>query len=957
MVVAGPGTGKTHVLTLRIANILKQTDIAPHNILALTFTDSAAKNMRSRLITLIGQTGYGVRIETFHALSDSIIREYPEFFPFERDALPLTQLEQREIIRSFLESPKLKFLRTPGSKYHYVRDIVSSISTLKREGITPKGLAKVVADEKSWFENEKDSLKKTELLKWEPLTGKHLELVGIYEGYQKQLASKARYDFDDMLLETYKALQENPLLLASLQEQFQYILVDEYQDTNGVQNAIVNLLASFWEEPNLFVVGDPNQTIFRFQGALLENTLGFLDHYPKAVLISLSQGYRSNQIVYNTAYDVVIPTLKDFSHPVTKGLKQALEASHNRGTIVLEKVETDEDELLLIVKNVQSLLAAGTDPNEIAVLYKRNSEGGLLSDLFSRANLPFHTQQETNALTVLEVQQFLNLIRLLHCLVTGSEQRLLFDVMSYPWFSLTQTLTALNRLQLMRSFALQKKISTPLEYIALSQPDLAKTLVTWVSQEKSHTFPAFIELLAHESGFFNFLTSLGHQQTLQSYTALFKEIGRLTQGKRNFDLDSFIAYLTTMESEGLTLPVAGANQENGVTLSTVHKAKGREWEHVFVPFLREGYWGKSRRKSGFQLPEGITKHGRVLDPNEEERRLLFVALTRTKKTLHLSYSESKKDSGRTTPVLPSPYLLELSVPPATPIEIEDSLKTLFISPLAKIDVDIKTRSWLSSLIESFALSASSLNTYLEDPKKFFERYILKLPEATRPHLAFGNAVHGTLEWYFKTYKENDNTHLPSTKALPIFDRQLSSFILSPEDAISRQEQGHRVLTEYLTQQAANFPQILAIEEYFGWRRGKIILQDIELTGKIDRIDLLDTEEKSLRVIDYKTGKSKSLGDIEGKTKASELSERELSLPEPIRGRLKRQLLFYKLLLSIDPKYKSFKVNEGVFEFVEPDKGKFISRQVALLDEDVEILKDLIKTVSQEIRALKFLDNI
>lgn len=950
MVLAGPGTGKTHILTLRIANILAKTDTKPDNILALTFTDSAARTMRSRLVALIGTPGYRVRIETFHALCDGLIREYPEYFPFARDAAPLSQIEQFTIIRDLLDNPHLKYLRTPSSKYHYTKDIITSISTLKRENVSPTDFAKVVQDEQAWFENEKDTLKKIELLKWESLLGKHQELVPIYLGYETAVRKMARYDFDDMLLKTHQALTTQPLLLASLQEQFQYILVDEYQDTNGVQNAIIDTLAAFWgDDANLFVVGDPNQTIFRFQGAILENTLSFLERYPKATIVSLTTGYRSNQQVYTSAHRLLAPILATISdHPLTQALSVPQSATHTRGSIEITKLANDVDEQLHLVEKIRSLLESDVKADEIAVLFRKNREGEILSSLFARAGLPFSSERDRDVLTNPLLTQFFTLLQMLAKLKEKTEFRTLFDVLGYSWFTLR--MAPLARLQLIRSYATQKTQVAPYDFLMatenISLHPIGTTLADWVSQETKQTFPAFIELVARESGFLSYIHA--DSEALQDFIVLLREINSLARGQHTYRLTNFLLYLSTMSSEQLSLSLTGTQFTKKITLTTIHKAKGREWQHVFLPFFVEGYWGNARSKSGLTLPEGLVKHVINSDVDHDERRLLFVALTRAKESLHISLAQSKQENGKTNELLVSPYLAELpniSVPGES--QVDPRLQELFITPPAPDFYDAETRAWLTTLTTTFKLSASSLNSYLEDPHQFFERYILDIPEAPQPHLAFGTAIHAALEAYFRHYNLN--------QALAVFDNELNRQVMTADDLAVRQKQGREILTAYLLGQPTKPPVIMALEESFGWRRGKIMLGDIELTGKIDRIDVVDKTNRTLRVIDYKTGKPKTMGEIEGTTKSLGLSARELLLPENIRGRLKRQLLFYKLLLALDPKYRTFQISEGIFEFVEPQKGKFISRPVLLADQDVTDLKALIVEVMAEIRTLKFLE--
>ena len=306
MVVAGPGTGKTQVLTTRIANILLQTDTDPSAILALTFTDSAAKNMRQRLAKMIGKTAYYVNINTFHSFCANVIRQHPEYFPIQRDSEPLTDLERYEIHESLLNQVKLEQLKPLNAPYFFVKDIVSAISNLKREGVSPEKFEQIIADEQQAFDHPQEKLTKVESRRQEKNLIKWGELLALYCGYQEQLAERQRYDFDDMIALVVQAFQQEELLLLSYQEKLHYFLVDEHQDTNSSQNQVVDLLASYWgDKANIFTVGDPNQAIFRFQGASIENMLGFVDRYAQATVINLNTGYRCSQTIYNAAQTLI----------------------------------------------------------------------------------------------------------------------------------------------------------------------------------------------------------------------------------------------------------------------------------------------------------------------------------------------------------------------------------------------------------------------------------------------------------------------------------------------------------------------------------------------------------------------------------------------------------------------------------------------------------------------------
>jgi DNA helicase II / ATP-dependent DNA helicase PcrA len=248
MVMAGPGTGKTQVLAARIAHILDQTDTQPHQILALTFTESAATTMRRRLVRMIGRTGYYVQIMTFHAFCSGVIQQHPEFFDIDRESSPLTDIERFRILESLLlrEDIHLNVLKPLNRPLFYIKDVIKAISDLKREYVSPERLQVLIEAEEHEYETTQEELTKAQREKKLKLIAKHTELHQLYVEYQLALHQKKRYDFDDMVSLVAQAFAKDDVLLLEYQEQLQYVLVDEYQDTNAAQNNIVDLLVSYW---------------------------------------------------------------------------------------------------------------------------------------------------------------------------------------------------------------------------------------------------------------------------------------------------------------------------------------------------------------------------------------------------------------------------------------------------------------------------------------------------------------------------------------------------------------------------------------------------------------------------------------------------------------------------------------------------------------------------------------
>src|SRR3990167_5041957 len=306
MVIAGPGTGKTQIIAERIAQILKKTDTLPDGILALTFTDSGAKAMRQRLLATIGRAAYYVNIATFHSFCSSVIQEFADSFAISLNLEPLSELERVEIFNQILSGSQFKAVKPVNSPFFHTQKLIKAIQDLKREAVSPTTFSKIVRQEKLKFSKIKSTLSATATLTAQKQLNKNLDLARIYQDYQKLLAAKGRYDFEDMINYVRLAFKKDTHMLSTYQERLLYFLVDEYQDTNSAQNQVLQLLADFWgEAANVFVVGDPNQSIFRFQGASTENFISFKKLFRKARIINLEQNYRSTQTILDAAASVI----------------------------------------------------------------------------------------------------------------------------------------------------------------------------------------------------------------------------------------------------------------------------------------------------------------------------------------------------------------------------------------------------------------------------------------------------------------------------------------------------------------------------------------------------------------------------------------------------------------------------------------------------------------------------
>lgn len=994
MVVAGPGTGKTQVLAARIANILRQTDTKPHNVLALTFTESAAKNMRERVVRMIGKTGYYVQISTFHSFCSDIIRSNPEFFPIDRGSEPLSDLERYDLFQSIILDLDLRAIKPMTMKLYYIRDIMGGVSNLKREGVSPEEFAKIVAQEAAAFEREKTELTKAVAKRRESNLKKQQELILVYEEYEKRLRAKLRYDFDDMIILVVRAFQEHELLLREYQEKLHYFLVDEYQDTNNAQNLVVDLLAGYWgEQANIFVVGDPHQAIYRFQGASVENMLGFIDKYRQALVVTLATGYRCFGAVYDAAYTSITHNeltsaeafkIEQHQQTMEKALNKKLLSPKGQGEkIRVFDAPSQTVELIYVAEQIQKLIADNVPPEEIAVLFRHNQDVIELQEILEKWSIPYEIDGGANILEAEEIRQLLELFTVIDSVGQNEDSAKLFEVMCYQWLGLDRLLVmkvaraaGAGKLSIIDTvLAGYDHFQSQLEANGTSREEFARLelfvekLMLWASQDAQLVFPQWFELVITESGYLDWI--LQHEAKIELLTnlnSLYREVKSLAGSKRRLRLRDFLETVEIMYEHKISLQAEDLNVTTGaVRLSTVHKAKGQEWEHVFIIHCLDGKWGNNHQRELLPLPEGLIKNTDLSkkELNEDERRLFYVAITRSKGTVQLSYPQTIVAGNSSKEVISSMFITEIE-PEVERVSETETKQFLAASQesLARLllPADTSTRSiseeeFFHKIVSTMPLSVTALNTYLRNLPEFVNNVLLKVPRAKPVPMAFGTAVHKALEEYFKHFQQH-HAVMELADLQAIFAESLSRELINPEDFTRRLEYGQKILAAYHGQN--NFENIrpLFIERFFGTGFSKTMLGDIRLTGRVDRVDWVDEASKTVRVIDYKTGSPKTVGFIEGKIKSAGLSEREELLPESIRGPYKRQLLFYKLLTDLDPTFIPT-VTEGAFDFVEPDQnsGKLIQRQFTLSQSDVNDLKELIRTVMGEIRSLKFLENL
>ena len=939
MVIAGPGTGKTEILTLRIANILKQTDTEPENILALTFTESGRITMRRRLAEIIGSPAYQITITTFHSFCNDIIQKYPEEFPHIIGSEPITEVDQIRTIEKLLKKLPLELLKPFGDPLYYTRSILVDINKLKREGIDHERFRDIVKEEKQKFENTENLFHikgphkgkmKGVYLKEKKEIDKNKELTRLYREYQKTLRKNKQYDFNDMIMETLKALESNEDLLRILQEQYQYVLVDEHQDTNNAQNKILELLLSFHPNPNIFVVGDEKQAIFRFQGASLENFLYFKNLYPEAQIITLEESYRAHQTILDSAESII---------PGKKKLRAQVE--HIPKKIEIFACSRPEQEEYLVARHIQKKIEEGTRPGEIAVLYRENRDAFLYADALRKLGVLHQIESDQDILEDKDIEKLILILKTIEDL--GNEESLAealhIDFLNIPPLDIYKLIqeSYSSRISL---YEIMRKADSETYENPKRIKKTFRAFEKWKRISKNHPLPHLLEKVLEESGFIHYMLEEKERgEKMEKLRTLFDEIKKFIESHKRASLKNLLAHIETLETHNILVKRTSALSQNKVHLLTAHKSKGLEFEYVYIVGAYDGHWGNKRKPDPLPLPQkAFSKTGAQLEKeekNEDERRLFYVALTRAKKGAIVTYS---KENTEARELLPTQFIAEIKSELKEEKEVkeyEDKAKSdrnLFIAKKEKEEKETgDEKEYFKTLFENQGLSVTALNNYLSCPWKYFYTNLIRIPKLPATHQMFGIAMHAALKDFFEKLKQGEES-----KELLIqrFQWQIGKQPIT-EDFESWERRGREALDGYF-------------ENYKGsWQKNTlgelnmkgILLEDIKLTGKLDKIEFID-DAGGVNVIDYKTGKPKSRNVIEGNTKDSD-------------GGMKRQIIFYNVLLN---RYKNgkHKMKSGEIDFVEPNERGIYKKEVFKVEEEeVKELEELIKKTSNEIQNLVF----
>ncbi len=976
MVIAGPGTGKTQILGARIGKILLDTDAQPDNILCLTYTDAGAVAMRKRLLGFIGADAYKVHIYTFHAFCNNIIQD--NLALFEKTSLdPVSDLERIDLFKQLIDSfPKNHLLkRYRGDVYYEIGNLQNLFSNMKKEGWTPAHINERIdaylaeietRDEfvykRAYKQFKAGDRKENKIAEEQERMEKLRAAVNEFDRFQLLMRNRNRYDFDDMINWVIKAFEEHASLLMRYQEQFLYILVDEYQDTSGTQNRIVELLINYWEQPNVFVVGDDDQSIYRFQGANVENMTAIARRYEEdLVKVVLTNNYRSTQPILDIAKTLIDRNQERLIKQMP-GLSKLLISSNEKlvgiaDAPMIKEYESMRQEMIGICLEVESLLAKGMAPGKIGIIYKENKYGEALAQFFKEKQIPVYSKRNLNLLEIPLAQRILLFLKYLAAewdTPFGGEE-MLFQILHFNWFGIPAMeiaeITAkvadlkygVNKTSLRKQ--IREKANAPAANLFSEAPSkgfaqVSIAIENLIAAIANSSLINLVEQVIQQTKVLGWIMqSPDKHWHLQVLSGLFEFIKEEARRNPHLSLEQLVNIFSLMEKEDLALPlVQVSGTEKGVNLMTAHGSKGLEFEVVFFVGCNASNWEKKRKPGGgYQLPDTMFSSTPVYSEEEELRRLFYVALTRAELQLQISFSRFKNDGKPLEPTMFLAEILEQHSLGIQPINLsQDSLSEFALldfeaelaPEIAKMEAD-----FVSRMLEKFVMNVTALNNYLKCPLQFYYQNLVRVPSGKSEATEFGSAVHYALEKLFSKMQEREK--FPELKEFMddfewYLHRHRENF--TKEEFNRRMEQGQIVLTHYYQYYLTTWNKVVAVERTIR----NVEVEGVPLKGKLDKLEFDGT---NVNVVDYKTG------DIE--------KARKKLLPpddkEPNGGDYWRQAVFYKILVD-HYEQKNWKVVSTEFDFIEPDKKKqFKKEKIVISPADMTTVTQQIKTVWKKIQ--------
>ncbi len=912
MVIAGPGTGKTTILTLRIANILLKTDTPPSGILAITYTDAGVKAIKSKLREIIGSRAEEIRVHTFHSFAASIIGEFRDHFVHLDLSSQITDVESESLVRKILEKKEFAMLRPLGNPEFYISSILRNISEAKREALSTEIIEEFAKEKIKETKSSKEKLRAVDLKIIEKAE-KATIFAKIFKEYEEEKKRQNKIDFDDLIFELIQALRQDKLLLQLLQEKFLYFLIDEHQDTNDSQNEIIKILADFFENPNVFIVGDEKQAIYRFQGASVANFLRFQNLWKDMKVIALEENFRSHQNILDASFSLIEQNYNADEH---RNLRVKLEGRKREKPIDLILAPDIYSVEGYIAKEIKEIIKSDPDAT-IAIISRRNRDVEEITQALEKHGIDVSSERKIDIFRHSAGILFFSLIEFLN------------DSTRMDAFGTTVAL-GLWHLDFDREVEVLKMAR------AGNAKEIEKRIPAIKEIKKAIVSKSPIEFLfevAKLSGFEERIASdIGSVEAWRGIISLSESIVKERNIGNSLELISaLLTYKTSAEEKSIKIPVG--IPEAKVVSMTAHGSKGLEFDYVFIPFATEESWVGRKRAEYFLLP--------FQSKNEDEnikdlRRLFYVSITRARKHVIVVVPEKDKDQRIFSPLRFIDELDKKSVKEFAAPEVKMEINnTVSRNDSLHAQTGKRIADYAKRVILENGLSVTALNHFLKCPSEFIWKSILKVPEAPSPTAERGNAMHKAFDRVWRLKEKNEELIAKTIKEtvleyfknsqLPVFEKEsITKDLLEKAPIVAKSLREHfNTMGEIHTEEWSE--KVFDLE----FLERKITFR---IHGKLDA--LIDTP-KNVFVFDYKTRGKMSVNEIKGNTKNS-------------TGDYFRQLVFYKLLLEGNSKYKSKEIIPSLVFLTPDEKGKCHIETFSVSEDDIKQVKENIDSLAKAV---------
>lgn len=990
MVVAGPGTGKTQILSARILNILQKTDARPQNILCLTYTEAGVFAMQQRLANFMGADAYKVNIYTFHALCNRIIRENPELFS-NRNLKLMDKLQEFDLMNELIDSlPANSLIKSYEENPEVLRySLLNLFDFMQKENIEAGFLDKRKAFllDKENFKlcfpqhtykkttkfGEAGSIKEAEYEKYKEAWNKLTEAAGLLEVYREKKKNAGLFDYNDMQLWVNEAFEKYPFLLLYYQEQFQYILVDEYQDTSGIQNRLLFQLISFWEDnPNCFVVGDDDQSVYKFQGARLDNMLDFRNRYQKHLsIVMLTRNYRSSEDILSLAAASIKNNSRRLVNEVA-GLSKDLIASGPNQWVkqqdpLVYLYQNPLHEALGLAKRLKRLHTEQQIPyNEMAVVYARHKQAIDCIETFNELDIPYQLTRNIDVLQEPVISHTCNWIEFLaaELRTPGEGEYLLMPLMHARETGLTPN-EILEFAAGVRNLKATFSYTNWRGYAGLKSAEIAPGIAAFfdsinqmLQEMHSQTLPQVLMHIFNNAGIvqqaLNAPDSEFQLELLHTFMGFVREKVLQNPEMNLKDLTELIHKMRISRFEISLERRIGSR--NGVNFTTAHGSKGLEFEVVNLIGCNANSW---EADSGNSLPYRLQSLLLADEVNgdeaerdaekdelfEEKRRLFYVGLTRAKKNLFVSYCKEgyqKNELRASTFISEIEKGMPVSDPALSATEIQ-SLALRFLTKKQPPVIKPEESEWLRKRVEEHVFSPSSIADLYECGLRFYYTRLIRVPAAGSDNLLYGNAVHDTLRWYLKNGTSKDLKWHTIEEVLHYFKEEMlqKRGELSLSAYEKRTAQGLAGLPVYLAERQEVFKTQTSIDLE---RKLNTRIEDIEVTARLDKIIYNGSH---LEVVDYKTGKPKNaLSKLKAPLKTE---EDNLKFPNRYWFQLGMYVLICRSYFQ-----NQYQVNTAWIDCVDKDEsGSFPLIKTVYNSQELDFIKALIVNAKIKLNNFEF----